>query len=517
VGSHRTPDSSETTTTTSGAIVRAVGVTRSEKYLQRLCERAFLRLWSYPGLYRDQGKRGDVSDGKEVCDLLVVFENHILIFSDKSCEFRNTGRPAVDWNRWYKSAVLESAKQIWGAERWIREHPDRLFLDRACTKPFPYPLPDPGRAIFHRIVVAHNSAEHSRQFFGGSGSLLIAPGVVGKQHIEDSALPFAIGQIDPARGYVHVLDDVSLDIVLKTLDTISDFVEYLGKKEMLIESGKLVNAAGEEDLLAYYLRNIGDDGRHGFAVPPDITGITLDEGFWEAFQIHPQRLAQVEANKISYAWDGLIERFCTFIIGGTTYYSSDMSTGHREKAVRMLAKENRLRRRHLAKGFLGLIEETKPGICGRRLILPFSPQEPCYVFMVVPKPEGYTDDDYRVLRRNFLMVGCNIAKLKVPASHEFVGLAIDPKECPTSSEDLIYMDLGAWGPQEQAEAIALQEKTGLFTDMKLTKVTEQEFPEVPKAAQILERRPPTRGRKIGRNDPCPCGSGRKYKKCCLMT
>jgi len=22
-------------------------------------------------------------------------------------------------------------------------------------------------------------------------------------------------------------------------------------------------------------------------------------------------------------------------------------------------------------------------------------------------------------------------------------------------------------------------------------------------------------RKIGRNDPCPCGSGLKYKKCCL--
>ena len=22
------------------------------------------------------------------------------------------------------------------------------------------------------------------------------------------------------------------------------------------------------------------------------------------------------------------------------------------------------------------------------------------------------------------------------------------------------------------------------------------------------------GRKVGRNEPCPCGSGRKYKKCC---
>ena len=26
---------------------------------------------------------------------------------------------------------------------------------------------------------------------------------------------------------------------------------------------------------------------------------------------------------------------------------------------------------------------------------------------------------------------------------------------------------------------------------------------------------PTQGRKIGRNDPCPCGSGKKYKKCCM--
>ena len=24
-----------------------------------------------------------------------------------------------------------------------------------------------------------------------------------------------------------------------------------------------------------------------------------------------------------------------------------------------------------------------------------------------------------------------------------------------------------------------------------------------------------KGPKVGRNDPCPCGSGKKYKKCCL--
>jgi uncharacterized protein len=26
---------------------------------------------------------------------------------------------------------------------------------------------------------------------------------------------------------------------------------------------------------------------------------------------------------------------------------------------------------------------------------------------------------------------------------------------------------------------------------------------------------PSSSAKIGRNDPCPCGSGKKYKKCCL--
>ena len=23
------------------------------------------------------------------------------------------------------------------------------------------------------------------------------------------------------------------------------------------------------------------------------------------------------------------------------------------------------------------------------------------------------------------------------------------------------------------------------------------------------------GKKVGRNDPCPCGSGRKFKQCCM--
>jgi hypothetical protein len=126
--------------------IRSSGVTAAERYLSRLCERTFLSLWSYPGVYRDQlsgtiGEAGKRREGKEVVDLLIVFEQRIILFSDKECAFPSTGNLDLDWQRWFRKAVLQSARQLWGAERWIRDYPDRLFLDRACTQKFPVHLP----------------------------------------------------------------------------------------------------------------------------------------------------------------------------------------------------------------------------------------------------------------------------------------------------------------------------------------------------------------------------------------
>ncbi len=33
---------------------------------------------------------------------------------------------------------------------------------------------------------------------------------------------------------------------------------------------------------------------------------------------------------------------------------------------------------------------------------------------------------------------------------------------------------------------------------------------------LPKNRPMVGGKKVGRNDPCPCGSGKKYKKCCMI-
>jgi hypothetical protein len=255
-------------------VYRPDGVTPSERYLRRLCERSFLSLWSFPGVYRDQG-RASRGDGKEVCDLLVVFQDHILIFSDKRCAFPNSGDLALDWCRWFRRAILSSAEQVWGAERWIRSYPGRLFLDRACTQPFPIPLPDPAQVKFHRIVVAHGASRSLRDKQGGTGSLGLAPHIVGPMHHADpkGVRPFVIGDVDPSRRFVHVLDDSSLQAVMYELDTTADFVEYLTKKESLIRSGKLEYGAGEDDLLAYYIYH-----KHEFPTPRDGRRLVVKEG-----------------------------------------------------------------------------------------------------------------------------------------------------------------------------------------------------------------------------------------------
>ncbi len=55
---------------------RSVGLTASERVLAELCDVSFLKLWTYPNLFKKRAK--------ELTDLLVVFGQDVIIFSDKS-------------------------------------------------------------------------------------------------------------------------------------------------------------------------------------------------------------------------------------------------------------------------------------------------------------------------------------------------------------------------------------------------------------------------------------------------
>ena len=120
---------------------------RSEQYVAALCAKTFLGLWSYPN------PRG--SDGKELCDLLVVCDPDVVIFSVKDIALTNSGNSVVDWKRWCRRAIDDSAKQIAGAERWI----DSATKVITNTGEVAISFPPKGRRRLHRVAVAFGSKE----------------------------------------------------------------------------------------------------------------------------------------------------------------------------------------------------------------------------------------------------------------------------------------------------------------------------------------------------------------------
>ena len=101
-------------TTSKGAATKSGAVTPTERMLADFCERSFLKLWSYPNPYKD--------DGHELCDLLAVFGDYIFIFFDRENALPEVPdkEPQVLWDRWKRNAIDRQVKTAHGADRYIR-------------------------------------------------------------------------------------------------------------------------------------------------------------------------------------------------------------------------------------------------------------------------------------------------------------------------------------------------------------------------------------------------------------
>lgn len=467
-------------------IVRGKGTTDSERYLAKLGERSFLNLWSYPNPHRTLGK--------ELCDLLVVCGPHVIIFSEKTIQWSE--KPVdIAWARWFKKAVWESFAQICGAERWLTSYPDRVFIDPSCEVRFPIPIPQSPYRILHRVVVAMGAGESCRKHFGGeSGSLRIRPGVLGRQHFEVNAgtiEPFCVGDIDPAGAFVHVLDDVSLDIIMRELDTISDFTSYLQKKEAFIRAGRLRMAAGEADLLAYYAVHINNDGDHDFTVPSNADwlpeqSIEIGSGQYNGFVANPQYRAKKEADEESYLWDRLIKVFTDHMVGGTSIvlagYEYDLSKS--EMGVRYMALESRYRRRNLSRAIFGaLAAGRKREVFFRAMISPKDSKDNETAFFILTlafqkymESEGY--DKYREARTSFATIYAKAMLMRHPHLKRIIGISMEPPGSKHgSSEDMIYAVQSEWSKDEREISEADCTKLGIMQPtMKETHIDDQEFP-----------------------------------------
>jgi len=484
-------------------IIKSEGVTPTEKILADLCDRSFLKLWSYPNPIKE--------DKDEFFDLLAVFENHVFIFFDRENQAfsKDSTDPLINWKRWKKKVIDAQIRTAHGAERYIKSGRG-IFLDKDLAIPFPIDI-DHQNMVIHKIIIAHGAKEACENFSNDNiyGSL----GMIYGTRPPELPFPFVIHM--DKENPVHVFDSHNLPIIFNELDTFYDFSSYLNAKVDAIKSYDTLIYCGEEDLLANYYFNFDESNKKHFigTSRKDINFVMVAEGEWQDFTNSEIYRNKKSADEVSYVWDEIIQRTSQNTLDGTLLGNSSPLRG--QSAIHEMAKEPRFNRRalseHIVQAIRNFPESSKP-IIRNLSFMPSFYKGTGYVFLQL-KVEGITDynNDYRPKRRAMLEIACGVAKNKFEYLEKVVGIAIDaPKYTKTNSEDFILMDCDNWTVDHRKRYEKANEGLGFFETDSLTmkKKTVKNFPD------IMEHKEMPRA-KVGRNAPCPCGSGKKYKKCCI--
>lgn len=460
----------------------AEGVTESERLLTRLAKKAFLSLWSYSNVFTDEGRTAGKGDGKELCDLLVVFGNNVLLFSDKSCEYHSGTQVEVAWPRWYKRAIEKSANQLAGAEKFLKAFPDRVFIDKQCKAPLPVPLPRPEDARYFLIAVTRGGHAASRKYFGGgsSGSVMLDSSIHGKEHYKH---PFSIGFPLESKRFVHVLDEMTVDLLLEELDTVPDLVDYLACKEAFFSTpGVVVSIPGEEEILARYMATMRE-GRHALPeIPKGASIVALPEGDWNTYASSPQREAKRQADKVSYLWDSLIEHQSGFIRAGTAITLPEQSPDQvaHERIVRAMAEQNRLVRRQCGSDLHYVLSRHEPRGVFTRVHTSGMPPKRAFVFLAARRVSSMSYEKYREARMDMLTTYCNAIKLDTPTLEEAIGVAAEPFSEGESSFEFLYVDHSIpMSKEEQRGWREMADELGILrpkTPVQMQRGTVREFP-----------------------------------------
>lgn len=336
-------------------------MTPSEKYVSELCGKSFLPFWSFPNPI---GKKN-----KELCDVLVICENIIIIISVKDIKVSNNSDEEINYERWVKKSITDSVKQIYGAERYISFTDEILLKDRK-TK---IKLPEKSNRVIYRIAIA----------FGGKPNYSLPNGEFGN-------------------GYVSVFDETSTSIILNELDTITDFTDYLSKKEAFLPK---VVAPSETDFLALYLQT---DGLNINNVPKNIIFCENDD--WKNYVETTKYKRWKEATIVSYIWDFMIQLLFDF---HNDYKILDKTRQETEQAIRLINIETRTNRIILGNLLSNAIKEKVRA----RMLQPLEKSNHSYVFMPI---------DGRVWNEEVegeLILRCDVARFTFPKIQKVVGIA----------------------------------------------------------------------------------------------
>jgi hypothetical protein len=310
-------------------------MTPTEQFVFDLSQAACLKLWTYANPCKS-------NDRKELCDVLVVCQPDVVIFSVKNVALRQDGDPAVQLKRWQRRAIDASVNQVYGAERHLRTVNAVTASDGSTG----VGLGDIGERRVHRVAVAIGS---------------------------NATTPLA--SKDFGKGFVHVFDEISVDLLLRELDTVTDLVDYLAKREQLLTRRvRGIIVASEADLLATYLSK-SRSFDHLFVGRAHLRIVDL-EGAWEQLVVDPRYLAKQAADEVSYVWDRLINDVHDHYVKDDMEFGGDLHSV--DSVTRVMARENRVMRRGLGGSFTEFMADRTPS----RIMM--GSRGAAYVFLKLP-------------------------------------------------------------------------------------------------------------------------------------
>lgn len=396
-------------------------VNKTEEFVLGVCRRSFLSLWCY------NNPRG--KDDDELCDVLLVCGPSVTIVSVKEIGLKEDPSE-VHFDRWTRKAVDASVSQIYGAERWLASAPRVVRGDGSPGLALP-PLAD--RKVY-RIAVA----------FGSRGEVGIRSGDFGK-------------------GFVHVLTEESFQDILNELDTVTDLVEYLAKKEEFAARCSMVLQGSEKDLLGWYLFQ-------GRAFPEEATLMIVNDDIWAGLRGRPEYRLRKEADKESYTWDRLIDILSDPEAKPVGEAGAELSDF--ELALRVMARETRFARRILGRATREFFEQARAGVLRSRIMFS-SCSEVLYV--VAYFRAGEQDRD----RIAELYTRCVLARQKVGQGNTVVGVGIGEHVPGVGSpSDMVYLDTSRWSAADEERALRMKEDLGFYSASQLRHAHEEEYPDV---------------------------------------
>ena len=387
------------------------GLTPSEMFVSEHCNNAFLKLWTHPNPI---GK-----NGKELCDCLIVCDPHVIIISVKEIDYKDTG-DSVGFERWTKAAIEKSAKQIFGAERWLESVDSFLRKDGRKVQ-----LPPKSNRKTHRLSIS----------LGSKGKV-----------------PFSFG--DFGNGFVHVYDENSLGVVFRLLDTITDFTKFLTETEKVTEKESKIffDGGGVEDLACIFLQN-------GYQYPWNIedSPFIIIQKVWEDYCKSTEFVEYLWNVRYSYKWDRLIDHYADDLLTDGMFEFPNENITEDQHALIEMVKQPRSARNQLANAFLEFLGKPELNVAAR-CVQGYNGS--AFVFIA----GSSKNREYRIKE---LMLRSIVVRAFLQDTVRVVGIATDrPGTSDIGySSDISYLDIPKISDDFIARARGIQADLGYFKNL----------------------------------------------------